>query len=265
VQRIRDAIFKTRMEKQELELLVSLYENTERQGPGGEEQTRLAISLSRLTPSCELKIADIGSGTGAASLVLADSLKAHVTAVDIIPSFLQTLTTRASKLGRLADCITTLECNMTDVLPFQHGELDAIWSEGAIYNIGFENGIREWRKYLKPHGILAVSELTWLTTARPKPLESYWKQEYSQVDTASAKISLLEKHGYTLLGYFVLPKHCWTENYYNLLQIKEFLKRQHHSEAARAVVEAQETEIDLYKEYSDYYGYGYYIAQRVED
>ena len=41
-----------------------------------------------------------------------------------------------------------------DALPFGEEELDMIWCEGAIYNIGFERGLKEWRKYLKPGGIL---------------------------------------------------------------------------------------------------------------
>jgi len=47
-----------------------------------------------------------------------------------------------------------------DSLQIAAGTLDAVWSEGAIYNIGFEKGVREWRRFLKPGGILAVSELT---------------------------------------------------------------------------------------------------------
>jgi hypothetical protein len=45
-----------------------------------------------------------------------------------------------------------------DNLSFRDEELDLIWSEGAIYNIGFERGLREWRKYLKAEGYIAVSE-----------------------------------------------------------------------------------------------------------
>jgi len=41
-----------------------------------------------------------------------------------------------------------------DDLPFQDEELDLIWSEGAIYNIGFERGLIEWRKFLKYIAIL---------------------------------------------------------------------------------------------------------------
>ena len=51
-----------------------------------------------------------------------------------------------------------------DNLPFQNEELDLIWSEGAIYNIGFERGLNEWRRYLKPGGYIAVSEVRGLLT-----------------------------------------------------------------------------------------------------
>lgn len=79
-------------------------------------------------------------------------------------------------------------------------ECDAIWSEGAIYNTGFENGVEAWRKHLKPGGILAVSEITWLTRERPADLQAHWKREYGGIDSALAKIAILEKHGYPPLG-----------------------------------------------------------------
>jgi ubiquinone/menaquinone biosynthesis C-methylase UbiE len=33
-----------------------------------------------------------------------------------------------------------------DNLPFQNGEFDLIWSEGAIANIGFEKGLNHWKR-----------------------------------------------------------------------------------------------------------------------
>ena len=45
-----------------------------------------------------------------------------------------------------------------DQLPFHREELDLIWSEGAIYNIGFERGLKEWKEFLKPGGYVAISE-----------------------------------------------------------------------------------------------------------
>lgn len=184
----------------ELRLLVDLHVDAARQGPGGEAETRMSIALSGFSADRGLRIADIGCGTGASTLVLARQLEARVFAVDFVPEFLARLEADAARAG-VADRIETLAASM-DSLPFGETELDAIWAEGAIYNIGFENGVAAWRKHLKPGGVLAVSEITWLTRERPAELQAHWDREYGEIDTASAKIAILEKHGYSPLGYF---------------------------------------------------------------
>jgi ubiquinone/menaquinone biosynthesis C-methylase UbiE len=145
----------------DLKLLIDLHLTADRQGPGGEAETRRAIELAGLAKRRNLKLADIGCGTGASTLVLAKALDAHIFAVDFLPDFLDVLRSRAGSAG-VADRIEAVTASM-DALPIEPGSLDAIWSEGAIYNMGFENGVRQWRRFLKPGGILAVSELTWLT------------------------------------------------------------------------------------------------------
>jgi SAM-dependent methyltransferase len=246
----------------DLQLLVELHKDAARQGPGGDDETRLAITISGLRGMHNLRIADIGCGTGASTLILAQDLDAHIIAVDFLPEFLESLERAAAK-ARVARQITTLAQSM-DALPFQEGDLDAIWSEGAIYNMGFEAGIIAWRPYLKPGGILAVSELTWLTADRPADLQAHWDVEYSEVDTASAKLMLLEKHGFSPMGYFALPQHCWLDNYYRPMQqrFSRFLEAHGHSDAAKAIVGAEEAEIALYERHSKFVSYGYYIAKK---
>ncbi|MCR9136074.1 MAG: class I SAM-dependent methyltransferase [Alphaproteobacteria bacterium] len=249
----------------ELALLSDLHRDGPRQGPGSDEETRLAITLSGLRGSSDLRIADIGCGSGASTRVLARELDATITAVDFLPEFLQRLDADAQQEG-LDGCIETLAASM-DSLPFDARSLDAIWSEGAIYNIGFEAGIRAWRRFLKPGGIIAVSELTWLTHARPEALERHWVREYPEVDTVSAKMAVLERHGFSPVGYFALPERCWLENYYHPLQsrFETFLSRHGHSAAALAVVESEEEEIALYEGHSTHFGYGFYIARKTGD
>jgi SAM-dependent methyltransferase len=152
-----------------------------------------------------------------------------------------------------------------DALPFEPGSLDAIWSEGAVYNMGFENGVRQWRRFLKDGGILAVSELTWLTQQRPADLQRHWVAQYPEVDTASAKLAVLERHGYAPLGFFVLPEPCWLDAYYRPMQQRfaAFLARHGGSAAARQLVAAEELEIELYRRYSGYFGYGFYVARKT--
>ena len=249
----------------ELSLLVDLHRDGKRQGPGGDDETRLAIKLSGLNAGKGLKIADIGCGTGASSLVLAKELDASVTAVDFLPDFLHDLYI-AAKRENLGERIETLAASM-DTLPFEEQSFDAIWSEGAIYNMGFADGIKAWRRFLKPDGVLAVSELTWLTQKRPAELEQYWMQEYPEVDTASAKMAILEASGFSPIGYFALPKRCWLDNYYRPMQARfaAFLARNGNSEAAAAIVAAEELEIALYERNSVFVSYGYYVARSTAD
>lgn len=250
------------MSTDETALLVDLHRDTPRQGPGGDDQTRLAIALSGLAGGQNLSIADIGCGTGASTLVLARDLDSRITAVDLFETFLESLSTAAAREG-LGGRITPVRAPM-ETLPFADASLDAIWSEGAIYSMGFVEGICAWRRFLKPGGTLAVSELTWLTRDRPDDLTEYWMHEYPQVDTAAAKMAQLEDAGYAPLGYFVLPEQCWQDHYYGPLQASfdDFLARHDHSVAARAVVAAAKAEIALHERYAAFFSYGFYVAQK---
>jgi len=244
-------------------LLIDLHISAARQGPGGEAETRRAMELAMLYRSRHLRVADIGCGTGASTLVLGQELNANIAAVDIFPEFLDVLQSRA-RLHGLTDKITPLACSM-DSLPFSDGELDVIWSEGAAYNIGFERGISCWKRFLRPGGMMIISEITWLSSARPLDLQAHWEKEYPEIDTASSKIGILERHGYAPEAYFVLPKRCWIENYYLPMQDRfaDFLQRNGHSKQAMAVVDAEKTEMALYEKYNAYYSYGFYVARKL--
>lgn len=248
----------------ELELIIDLHKNSERQGPGSENETLKALGFLDLPNDHNLKIADIGCGSGGQTITLAKNIHGQITAVDLFPEFLKELNAKTRKLG-LSDKIVTLEKSM-DNLPFKKNEFDLIWSEGAIYNIGFESGLKKWKEYLKVGGYLAVSEITWTTQNRPKEIEEFWKKEYPEIDIASNKIKQLESNGYSLVGYFYLRQNSWIENYYKPLETRfeTFLKRHNNSKLARNVVSDYTVEIELYNKFKDFYSYGFYIARRNE-
>ncbi len=75
----------------------------------------------------------------------------------------------------------------------------------------------------------------------------------------------LENHGYTLAGYFYLPPSSWLSFYNDLeKEFSAFLERHHHSEKAQEIIQSNKEEIALYKQYQDFYSYGFYIAQKSE-
>ena len=248
----------------ELELLVDFHKDADRQGPGSPATTLKALSFINIKNRKSLKVADIGCGSGAQTITLAQNINGQITAVDLFPDFLEKLNAKIKKQG-LQEKIITLEMSMRS-LTFRDEEFDIIWSEGAIYNIGFETGIKQWKNYLKPGGYLAVSEITWITDLRPKGIEEHWNNEYPEIDTASNKIRLLEENGYTLVGYFILPEECWLENYYNPMEkrFERFLNKYDNSDVAKKIVDDEIEEIKKYKKFNDYFSYGFYIAKKNE-
>ena len=247
----------------EIQLLSDFHREGRRQGPGSDAHTLRALELSGVDRQAPLAVADIGCGTGASTLVLAEALNARITAVDFLQDFLDELENRAGKAG-LADRVSTLACSM-DALPFDERSLDMIWSEGAIYNIGFERGVRAWRPFLREGGVLVASEITWLTDTRPEEIERFWNAAYPEIDTASNKLAVLERQGYTPIGYFVLPTGAWLDEYYGPMEerFESFLQRHGSTRQAEALVAAEREEIRLYERFQAYYSYGVYIARKT--
>ncbi|MEZ5217711.1 MAG: class I SAM-dependent methyltransferase [Ilumatobacteraceae bacterium] len=180
--------------------------------------------------------------------------------VDFLP-FLERLEATARDNG-VADRIDTLAASM-DELDFADGSLDVIWSEGAIYNIG-RAGVRSWRRFLKPGGVIAVSEITWLTDERPAELDEHWSAEYPEVATASAKLGVLEAAGYTpsatsrcpnRVGSITTTDRCRPGS----LRSSKAIRTPMRPTACRS---ANRHEIDLYERHSHHVSYGFYIALR---
>lgn len=174
-------------------LICEFFSSMERQGPGSTDATLTALRfVDNLTDKS--LIADIGCGTGGQTMTLAKHIEGKITALDLFPDFINILNRNAKQLG-MQDRVKGIVGSM-DNLPFQNEELDLIWSEGAIYNIGFERGLNEWRKYLKTGGYLAISESSWFTDERPAEINDFWMNSYAEIDTIPNQCS------YTLL----LPK-----------------------------------------------------------
>ena len=192
-------------------LICEYFSSISRQGPGSDESTQRALSMIHDLGDDSV-IADLGCGCGSQTIQLALHTQAKVKALDLFPLFIDKLMERCRKAG-VSDRVEAIEGDMCN-LPFEKASLDVIWSEGAIYNIGFKRGITEWREYLKPDGWLAVSEASWLTDSRPSEIEDFWNEAYPEIDTIANKVQQLHDAGYRDIRTFVLPTECWTDNFY---------------------------------------------------
>jgi ubiquinone/menaquinone biosynthesis C-methylase UbiE len=246
----------------EFQLICEYFSSVERQGPGSPEVTIKALSfIENLTSGS--RIADLGCGTGSQTMVIANHIPGQITGIDLFPEFIDLFNLNAQKLN-LQDRVTGVVGSMEN-LPFQNNELDLIWSEGAIYNIGFERGINEWRQFLKPEGFIAVSEASWFTEERPEEIETYWQDAYPEIDTIANKVSQLQKAGYIPVATFVLPENCWTENFYasQVLAQQKFLDKYPGNKTVEEFIENERREAKLYSMYKKFYGYAFYIGKKI--
>lgn len=246
----------------ELNMIYDFFSTMKRQGPGSPEATLKALSfIDNLTDHS--LIADIGCGTGGQTMVLARHVPGHITALDIFSGFIDILRRHALQSG-LQDKIKAIVGSM-DSLPFGEEELDLLWCEGAIYNIGFERGLNEWRRYLKPGGYIAVSEASWFTDERPAEINDFWVDAYPEIDTLPRQVAKIYKAGYLPVATFILPENCWTEHYFapKVAAREVFLHKYAGNKAAEEFSSLQDSEVVLYSKYKEFYGYVFFIAQKV--
>ena len=246
----------------ESELICEYFSKLDRQGPGSPEMTVKALSfIENLTH--DSKIADIGCGTGGQTMLLGQNTVSNITGIDIFPDFINIFNDNAKNLN-LQNRVKGIVGSM-DNLPFQDEEFDLIWCEGAIYNIGFERGLNEWRKYLKKNGFIAVTEASWFTNERPSEIENYWKHDYPDITTISNNVAAMQKSGFIPISVFTLPENCWTDNYFipQIPLCDYFLKKYDGNKTVEEFINGNIREGNMYQEYKKYYGYVFYIGKKI--
>lgn len=196
-------------------LFFELFSGLPRQGPGDAASTLKAFSL---VPDVgpQTRVLDLGCGTGSHTVLLAQSFPAHFVAIDHHPPYVEELNRRATALG-LAGRIEARVGDMRE-LDFPSGSFDLIWSEGAIYAVGFETGLREWRPLLAPGGYLAVTEACWTRPNVPAECAAFWEREYPAIRDVPARLAVIEACGYETVDHFPLPSSAWWDEYYAPLE-----------------------------------------------
>lgn len=245
----------------DLNIIYDYFTDTERQGPGSPEVTLKALSfIDELSQGS--KIADIGCGTGGQTIVLAQNTVSKIIGIELWPDFIKQFNQNIQK-HQLQHRVTGIIGDMGN-LQFNTEELDLIWSEGAIYNIGFKRGLNEWRKFLKIGGYIAITENTWFSNERPAEIEDFWQKAYPEIDTISNKVAQIEQAGYVPVATFVVPEQVWVDYYSRQTQRqKAFLEKYSGNQAAEEFIRYQQHEAELYRKYREYYGYVFYIAKRI--
>ncbi len=243
-----------------MEIFFEIHQDNPREGPGDFESTKKAFSAMKNLPDMP-QILDIGCGPGKQTIDLSKISTGNIVAIDNHQPYLNRLIDTIASFN-LKNRIQVQNKDMFN-LDFTPNYFDVIWSEGAIYNIGFEKGLTSWKQFLKKNGFIAVTEISWLKNNPPKEIQNYWYAEYPNMQSIESNVEIIIKCGFNIIDYFVLPEKSWWENYYNPIKkrISNLKLKYSENEDATRILELEEREMEMYKKYSDYYGYVFYIMQ----
>lgn len=247
-------------------LFYEIFEQLPRVGPGNYESTRKALEIitSGAGLPRHLNILDIGCGTGIHTIQLAKLINGKITAMDNHHVFLDKLQRRLDAEGVLdkIDCVLGDMGSMT----FEKESFDVIWAEGSMFIIGLENGLNQWRKYLKSGGYIALTDLFWFKPDPPAELKTFFEQIAPGMMSREEALRVAEKAGYKPIGHFQLPEIAWWEDFYGPLeeQLKVFREKYTDNSDAPGTIDRLQMEIDMYRKYSDYYGYTFFILEKIE-
>lgn len=238
-----------------------IHSNLPQEGPGDDRSTFKALSLIPGLPATP-RILDVGCGPGRQTIALAKNTGGHITAVDTHEPFLNETAQRAKTAG-LAHLITAKNCSMAE-MDFAGESFDLIWAEGSIYIMGFGNGLQSWRHFLKPGGFMAVTEVSWLTDSPPGEVQKFWEKAYPNIKSVEANTSVIHDCGYLLIDSFRLPESAWWDGYYTPLEERLFRLRNKYRDNPDALsyLNQEQEEIDIYRKYSNTYGYVFYVMQK---
>jgi ubiquinone/menaquinone biosynthesis C-methylase UbiE len=248
-----------------IDVMLEVFRGLPQQGPGNEECTLRALERIGELPG-NPRILDVGCGTGRQTLLLARHCGGQIVAVDLDRDSLGELERLAASAG-LAPHITTQQTPMSE-LEFPDRHFDLIWSEGAIYHMGFEPGLAAWKRFLVPAGHVAVSELSWLTDDPPPNAADFWRTHYPAMQSRAENLRAVERAGYQSIESFVLPEAAW-QGYYGPLEDRVAVLRTKYGAAqsdetpgAISTLDEIQEEIDVFRASQGSYSYVFYIARR---
>jgi len=208
------------------------------------------------------RILDIGCGSGITTIELARLSKGEIIGIDIYQPSLDKFTRKIEETG-LSDRVRAMNCSMFN-MDFTDESFDIIWSEGSIFIIGFERGLRDWRRFLKPNGFMIIHEMIWVQPNPPQEIYDYWKSYYPGIKTVPENLKKITDFGYNLVGHFTLPEDAWWNEYYGPLErrVKELHSNYLDHPDVLLILDKEQREIAIARKYRKWYASAFFVMQK---
>ena len=207
-------------------------------------------------------ILDLGCGNGGPTITLARHTEGSILAVDNHQPYLDELQRRAEAAG-VSDRIQVSLRDMR-TLEKSEGPFDLIWSEGALFVMGFREGLAVCHSLLAPGGGLAASELCWLRPDPPAECREFFAAGYPAMADIEANLAAIRACDYEIVGHFTEPESTWWESYCRPLEARlRTLRKRHAADPEKlSMIEGIQREIDIYRQYSAFYGDVFFVMRR---
>lgn len=187
------------------------------------------------------QILDIGCGSGVPTLELATLCDGQITGIDINRVLLDKFTKKIKAAG-LTDRVKAMECSMHNIT-FPDEYFDFIWAEGSIFMIGFQQGLKEWHRFIKPGGFLVI---------------------HDEMGDLSEKLKYLFSSDYKLIEYFEISGNIWLNEFYNPYEKRIHKLRVEYKDDTEALsfLDKEQLEIDKFKKNPSLHGSVFFIMQK---
>ncbi|MQY79024.1 MAG: methyltransferase domain-containing protein [Bacteroidetes bacterium] len=187
------------------------------------------------------QILDVGCGAGIPTIELAKLSGGHITGIDIDRSSLERFRKKLRET-ELVDKIEIIEKSLF-ALDFPDESFDIIWAEGSISAIGFEEGLKQLRRFLKLNGFLVI---------------------HDDISDTKKKLKLISNYNYILISRFKISHKEWWLKYYAPLEklIKEFHNNFLNDYKLINVLNKDQGEIDRLKSNPTLFGSMFYTIRK---
>jgi ubiquinone/menaquinone biosynthesis C-methylase UbiE len=201
--------------------------------------TREAFQM--LPKMANMKILDIGCGSGTPSMELIKLFDGTVVGIDIDQDALNKFNLKI-KRERYSNRISTLHCSIYET-HFQDNSFNILWEEGVLHLLNLKKALKECNRLLTVNGFLVMNEtIKWFDKNNEVFLEYDFK--------------LNEK--------FLLPERFWWTDYYEPLEKKiKQLRYKYKNKINSNLFKKYEREIKMVKKNPTEFDCGFYIMKKI--